>query len=469
MRLGMIIATVLLMAAMPLAVMAQAPAPGVPHEYIPVDHTNTPIYTVDDVNMVWAPIGLGRDTPGTALPQLSGPVYSNMSSGSGFVAFQPAANWGADDHDSIKTTTDLANMDGFRFVGGVVTAYDIMLVDHFEDDATTQCGVGAIVDSWGLQLPYGGNFIWTITQLGLVPLPDNGWVQMSSLPYVGAGTGQWFMSDAKPNIGTQRNDCGGASGGAFSHKFELSNILVPDNDTCKSAEATGAIPSTTLGNNVLAASQTPSDPCSAGMTSTVWYTVIGTGTTLTAELCDDNLPKGIPMFDGAMTVSCAGCNTKSPVCLDINDDGPCGRFGYSPSISWCTSPGEVYHIGLGSFFGDSGDFKLDITSDGTACSTADACIACGDGELEPGEECDDGNLINDDRCDDQCRLECGNKFRNPLEDCDDGNREDGDGCSSTCEFEGSVPTISQWGMLVLGTLLLIGLTVKFRRRATATA
>ncbi|MEE9294111.1 MAG: IPTL-CTERM sorting domain-containing protein [Phycisphaerae bacterium] len=58
----------------------------------------------------------------------------------------------------------------------------------------------------------------------------------------------------------------------------------------------------------------------------------------------------------------------------------------------------------------------------------------------------------------RCRLECGNKFREPLEDRDDGNREDGDGCSSTCEFEGSVPTISQWGMLVLGTLLLIGLT-----------
>jgi cysteine-rich repeat protein len=31
-------------------------------------------------------------------------------------------------------------------------------------------------------------------------------------------------------------------------------------------------------------------------------------------------------------------------------------------------------------------------------------IICGNGILEPGEECDDGNLINGDGCDDQCKI-----------------------------------------------------------------
>ncbi|MEE9294665.1 MAG: hypothetical protein V3W34_06870 [Phycisphaerae bacterium] len=59
-------------------VMAQAPDPGdLMYKY--VDHTNTPIYTVDDINMSWAPISLGRNET-TVIPPLPanfGPVYSN--------------------------------------------------------------------------------------------------------------------------------------------------------------------------------------------------------------------------------------------------------------------------------------------------------------------------------------------------------------------------------------------------------
>ncbi|MEE9294663.1 MAG: IPTL-CTERM sorting domain-containing protein, partial [Phycisphaerae bacterium] len=43
---------------------------------------------------------------------------------------------------------------------------------------------------------------------------------------------------------------------------------------------------------------------------------------------------------------------------------------------------------------------------------------------------------------------------------------DGDGADDGCL---PIPTVSEWGMSILALLLLIGLTVKFRRRSTAAA
>jgi cysteine-rich repeat protein len=63
--------------------------------------------------------------------------------------------------------------------------------------------------------------------------------------------------------------------------------------------------------------------------------------------------------------------------------------------------------------------------------------ACGDGVLDPGEECDDGNNEDGDGCSADCEVEgyCGDGILDPGEECDDGNNEDGDGCSATCELE----------------------------------
>ena len=79
---------------------------------------------------------------------------------------------------------------------------------------------------------------------------------------------------------------------------------------------------------------------------------------------------------------------------------------------------------------------------------------CGNGKLDPGEECDDGNTISNDGCSSQCRLECdfrcgspgcppcgmvqhtcGNGVQTLDEECDDGNVVSGDGCSASCQLE----------------------------------
>jgi cysteine-rich repeat protein len=66
---------------------------------------------------------------------------------------------------------------------------------------------------------------------------------------------------------------------------------------------------------------------------------------------------------------------------------------------------------------------------------------CGNGVLDPGEDCEDGNLLAGDGCDPFCHYDpdpyrnCGNGVIDPGEQCDDGNRVSGDGCSPSCSVE----------------------------------
>jgi cysteine-rich repeat protein len=58
---------------------------------------------------------------------------------------------------------------------------------------------------------------------------------------------------------------------------------------------------------------------------------------------------------------------------------------------------------------------------------------CGDGNVDPEEECDDGSNVDGDRCDSNCTVtRCGNGVTTEGEECDDANTLDGDCCTSTC-------------------------------------
>jgi len=65
--------------------------------------------------------------------------------------------------------------------------------------------------------------------------------------------------------------------------------------------------------------------------------------------------------------------------------------------------------------------------------------SCGDGDLDPGEECDDGNRVSGDGCNAVCALEvsddCGDGVVSSTEQCDDGNTTPGDGCDEECRHE----------------------------------
>lgn len=74
-------------------------------------------------------------------------------------------------------------------------------------------------------------------------------------------------------------------------------------------------------------------------------------------------------------------------------------------------------------------------TDGDACDRNCTFPSCGNSRIDPGEQCDDGNDRDGDRCDRNCtRTACGNGILTIGEACDDGNAADGDGCDRDCSF-----------------------------------
>ncbi|MBI4704012.1 MAG: DUF4215 domain-containing protein, partial [Deltaproteobacteria bacterium] len=73
-------------------------------------------------------------------------------------------------------------------------------------------------------------------------------------------------------------------------------------------------------------------------------------------------------------------------------------------------------------------------ADDGACTNACKLPTCGDGVLQPGEECDDGNPNNYDGCLTTClKATCGDGFAGPGEECDDGNQDNSDSCVKGCK------------------------------------
>ena len=62
-----------------------------------------------------------------------------------------------------------------------------------------------------------------------------------------------------------------------------------------------------------------------------------------------------------------------------------------------------------------------------------AALNCGNGQVDPGEECDDQNDDDLDGCDSRChRARCGDGVQQAGEACDDGNRNPLDACDAQC-------------------------------------
>ena len=72
--------------------------------------------------------------------------------------------------------------------------------------------------------------------------------------------------------------------------------------------------------------------------------------------------------------------------------------------------------------------------DSDSCLSTCVAASCGDGFVQEGvEACDDGNADDTDECTNACALaSCGDGFVQAGEECDDGNAEDGDACPSSC-------------------------------------
>ena len=139
------------------------------------------------------------------------------------------------------------------------------------------------------------------------------------------------------------------------------------------------------------------------------------------------------------------------------------------------------------------DCLCDTDFEPTAPPSLDCQPICGNGGVDPGEECDG---MDDTACpgaclsDCTCGAFCGNGICDPGEDscncpedcgtpppsetpgstCSDGLDNDCDGLIDSDDPDcGVIPTVSQWGLVVLTLLLLTGAKVHFgRKRASRT-
>ncbi len=121
--------------------------------------------------------------------------------------------------------------------------------------------------------------------------------------------------------------------------------------------------------------------------------------------------------------------------------------------------------------------SMTTVTTGQTTVTTTGMAFCGDGNVDPGEECDTNNLGGHDCTDfgyvnpagafctagcsvdySFCEPECGNGTQEPDEGCDDGNTFDGDGCDAFCFPEPVQCTNPIPISLGLGTTVISGTT-----------
>lgn len=145
----------------------------------------------------------------------------------------------------------------------------------------------------------------------------------------------------------------------------------PANDDCEDAEALALPASVTFDNSL--ATDDIGVPCGvfSGPFRNVWYSVAGTGTTLTATTCN----AGTAVTDTKISVFCGDCGVL--VCVAGNDDD-CAAGGpiFSSTVSWCSQLGANYLISVGNFSATTtpGDIQLDVFDSFSSCVADVVCL-----------------------------------------------------------------------------------------------
>lgn len=148
----------------------------------------------------------------------------------------------------------------------------------------------------------------------------------------------------------------------------------PANDECEDAIALGLPPASVTFDTTLSTDDIGM-PCGvfSGPFSNVWYSVTGTGNTITATTCT----AGTSHPDTKISVFCGEC--LAPVCVTGNDDdGSCGFDTFFSTVSWCSQPGVSYLVTVGGFApGQVGVVELDVSDDGVPCDNGVQCLPVG--------------------------------------------------------------------------------------------
>ena len=173
----------------------------------------------------------------------------------------------------------------------------------------------------------------------------------------------------------------------------------------------------------------------------------GDGVAQATEACDDDPTGGAVECGNGVTEAGEGCDDGNTAagdgCSGICQLESCGD-GLVQGGEECDDGADSPACDADCTFSACGDSYTN-TQAGEACddgnlidtdSCTDECAVippCGDGVVDPGQECDDGP--GSATCDADCTAtSCGDGFANPLagEACDDGNAVNDDTCSDDC-------------------------------------
>jgi hypothetical protein len=149
--------------------------------------------------------------------------------------------------------------------------------------------------------------------------------------------------------------------------IDVDEIVVPDNDLCENAIPV-AVPSVTAGTTLGATIDYGYDCSPSGSITSpgVWYSVIGTGNMMMADLCN-----GATTWDTKMNVICTDCDDFQ--CIEGNDD----YCGLQSAVEWCSQYGAQYLILVHGYGGATGDFELTVSETGGACIPEVECVPIG--------------------------------------------------------------------------------------------
>ncbi len=188
---------------------------------------------------------------------------------------------------------------------------------------------------------------------------------------MGTGTGTKSMPVTLTN---------GANSGGTYIAVEVKAATTPDNDNCSSATAIAGpyTPPVTVAGNFTGATveynefvQLAGSP-STGMSTRrgLWYTVTGTGTTMTASLC------ATAALDSVMIVMAGTCDGLT-VITSADDNGP-ACAGTPASASWCSVLGSTYWIWVAPFTAgaQTAAFSMAVSENGISCTGAVPTTVC---------------------------------------------------------------------------------------------
>jgi fibro-slime domain-containing protein len=163
------------------------------------------------------------------------------------------------------------------------------------------------------------------------------------------------------------------------------------------------------------------------------------------EQCDDGANATI--YGGATKVCGPGC-VFAPYCGDTVvsngeqcDEGSANGSGYGHCSAACTLGPRCGDGIVQASSGEGCDDGVNNGASGDKCR-ADCQLKCGDGVVDPGEQCDNGASKNTGgygACNPDCTLgpRCGDGVKNGSEQCDDGKNDGTYGtCNPNCTLAG---------------------------------